>query len=310
MKDVQAFIIGSGPAGLTAGMYTAYAGLSTVVIERRAWGGKMTLTDVIDNYPGFEEGITGPELSDRMHRQAMRFGAQIEFGEVTGVQKSGDGGFSITSTAGDFKAESVLLAMGSDARKIGCPGEDEFSAKGVSYCAICDGHFFKGKNVAVAGGGDSAAEEALYLTKFADHVHVIHRRDKLRAGPALTEDVMKNEKITVQWNSTIQSITGDTVVKSIVLEDSRDGSVRDLAVDGVFVAIGHISNAELVRDLVELDDDGFILTGQIMETNIPGMFAAGDIRSVSVRQVGSAVGDGTVAGVEMERYVSSRARTL
>mgnify|MGYP000512739087 CR=1 FL=1 len=295
-------IIGAGPAGLSAGLYCARAKLSTVIIEKMYPGGQAALTHKIENYPGFTEGINGAELTENMKKQAEKFGANIINGEVQGIEKQGDK-FLINLKNETLEASSVILAMGAQARKLGIEDEERFVGKGISYCATCDGAFYVGSPVAMVGGGDTAIEEALFLTRFASKIYVIHRRDQLRATKILQERSFKNEKIEFIWNSIVKGIKGDPMVQEVLLEDVKTGEQRTLSVDGLFVAIGWEPNTGIVKDLLKLDDQGYIITDENMQTDIPGLFAAGDVRKKPLRQVVTAVADGAIAAVSAEKYL-------
>src|SRR6056300_374927 len=291
-------IIGSGPAGYTAGIYAGRANLQPVLFEGLESGGQLMLTTDVENYPGFVDGIMGPELMQVFKGQAERFGTEIKTENI-------DGGFKLTSSKGEYEFKSVIIASGASARWLGVEGEKELQGYGVSACATCDGFFFKEKEVAVVGGGDSAMEEALFLTKFATKVYVIHRRDEFRASQIMQDRVLNHEKIEVVWNSTVEKIVGDGAVSSIILKNIVDDSESELNLDGVFVAIGHDPNVEFLNNFVELDEKGYIKTGFTTDTStsVPGVFAAGDVADSIYRQAITAAGTGCQAAIDSERWL-------
>lgn len=297
-------VIGAGPAGLTAALYAARARLSTVVVEKMFPGGQAALTDIIENYPGFTEGISGIQLADAMKRQAERFGAEFTNGDVERIEKNDDL-FTVFLKGESIKAKTVILAAGAQPRKLGVKGEKEFTGRGISYCATCDGAFYKDKPIAVVGGGDTAIQEALYLTRFASEIYVIHRRDQLRATKVLQERAFKNEKIKFVWDLVVKEIKGEGTVDEVVVENVKTGKLDSLRVDGIFIAIGHIPNTDFVKDLVQLNEQGYVITDAYMATNVPGIFAAGDMRQKDLRQVVTAVSDGAIAAVEAGKYLES-----
>lgn len=297
-------VIGAGPAGLTAALYAARARLSTVVVEKMFPGGQAALTDIIENYPGFTEGISGIQLADAMKRQAERFGAEFTNGDVERIEKNDDL-FTVFLKGESIKAKTVILAAGAQPRKLGVKGEKEFTGRGISYCATCDGAFYKDKPIAVVGGGDTAIQEALYLTRFASEIYVIHRRNQLRATKVLQERAFKNEKIKFVWDSVVKEIKGEGTVDEVVVENVKTGKLDSLRVDGIFIAIGHIPNTDFVKDLVQLNEQGYVITDAYMATNVPGIFAAGDMRQKDLRQVVTAVSDGAIAAVEAGKYLES-----
>ena len=302
MEIYDVLIIGGGPAGLAAGIYAARADLKTALLERAMPGGLAASTDNIENYPGFPEGIGGPELSTQMLTQAQRFGMEIKFSTVESLQKTNDI-FTVVTDDGEIKAKAVIIATGAKPRMPGYRGEHEFHGRGVSYCATCDGAFFRDKVVAVVGGGDSAVEEAIFLTKFARKVYIIHRRGELRATKYVQQKAMENGKIEFVWHSVVEEIKGDATVTEVDVKDVRTGDIKSLAVGGVFIYIGHDPSVELVKELVQLDDKGYIITDDDLQTSTPGLFAAGDVRRKLLRQVVTAVADGAVAAVAAEKYL-------
>ncbi|MBO8168610.1 MAG: thioredoxin-disulfide reductase [Thermoanaerobacteraceae bacterium] len=295
-------IIGGGPAGLTAALYGARGGLKTLVLESTMPGGQAALTDIIANYPGFPEGISGPELMNKFHQQAVKHGAEFKMKEVTGLEDRGEIKI-VKAGEEEIEARSVIIATGAKARKLGVPGEEKFQGRGVSYCATCDGAFFKDKRVAVVGGGDSAVEEALFLTKYASEVVIIHRRDQLRAVKALQDKAFANEKIDFLWNSTVEEIKGNGKVEQVAVKDVNTGEVKDHQFDGVFIFIGTVPNTEFLQGVVELNDKNYVVANDFLQTSVPGIFVAGDVREKFLRQVSTAVGDGAHAAMAAERYL-------
>ncbi len=302
MYDVA--IIGGGPAGLTAALYTARSGRKTVIIEKSMPGGQAALTSWIENFPGYPEGVSGQELMMNFYDQASKFGAEMITEEVIEADFKNDVKV-IKTENGIVKALSVIIATGAQPRKLGVEGEETFQGRGVSYCATCDGAFFKDKKVAVIGGGDSAVEEAIFLTKFASQVCIIHRRDELRATKILQERAVENPKISFIWNSVVESIKGFKGVESVILKDVRTNNTREVSFDGVFVFIGTVPNTGWIKGL-DLNAEGYIQTDDFLKTNIPGVFAAGDVREKFFRQVATAVGDGATAAMAVERYLGER----
>ncbi|OBC15503.1 thioredoxin-disulfide reductase [Mycobacterium sp. 852013-50091_SCH5140682] len=297
-------IIGSGPAGYTAAVYAARAQLKPLVFEGTQFGGALMTTTEVENYPGFREGITGPELMDQMREQALRFGADLRMEDVDAVDLSGP---VKTVTVGDetHQARSVILAMGAAARHLGVPGEEALTGMGVSTCATCDGFFFRDEDIVVVGGGDSAMEEATFLTRFARSVTLIHRRDEFRASKIMLERARANEKITFLTNTEITEIEGSPKVTGVRLRDTVTGEESKLAVTGVFVAIGHDPRSELVRGQIDLDDEGYVLTvGRTTATSVDGVFAAGDLVDHTYRQAITAAGSGCSAAIDTERWLA------
>lgn len=300
MEDV--IIIGAGPAGLTAGLYAARARLKTVLLERLAPGGQILTTDWVENYPGFPEGISGFELVDRMKRQSEKFGLVIQSQDVSRLELDQEKKILVTDK-GNLESKALILACGATPRRLGIEGETLLTGKGVSYCATCDGPFYRDQEVAVIGGGDTAVEEALFLTRFASRVYLIHRRDELRATKLLQERVQAEGKIKIIWDTIPTQITGEIGVDGINLKNVKTGEESRLPVQGVFVFVGFSPNNGPVKDLLKLDERGFVVTNNHMETSIPGVFAAGDIRSKLLRQVSTAVGDAAMAAFAAERYL-------
>ena len=308
MKEaLDLVILGGGPAGMTAGMYAARARLETKVIEKLSPGGQILTTDWVDNYPGFPEGVSGFELVDRMRKQAERFGLRFSTGEVTGLSREDDH-IRITLFEGEILSKALIIATGSQPIKLGVPGEDRMIGKGVSFCATCDGPFYRNVEVAVVGGGDTAVEEALYLTRFATKVHLFHRRDQLRAAGVLREKIVADPKVEIHWSSVLTMIVPDDrgMVKGIVYRDLRGGRETSMDLEGVFMFVGQRPVTEFARGFVELSNDAFIVTDSEMATSQPGVWAAGDVRVKLLRQVSTAVGDGATAGYAAEKYIEEK----
>jgi len=304
-REYEVVIIGGGPAGLTAGIYAARARLKSLLVEKGAAGGWIINAGVVENYPGFPDGVNGLELADAMQRQAVKFGLEMLTAEVNGIGLKGEQKILKTSE-GDITARAVIVAGGSDRVKLGVPGEEEFTGRGVAYCAVCDGYFYRDVPVAVVGGGNAAMNEALELTKFASRVYVIHRRGELRATKILQERAFADKKIEFLWETVVEAIEGQDKVKRLRLKNVKTGKKSSLDISGVFVAVGFRPNTGYLKNMVALEDNGTIITNEKMETNVPGILAAGDIRSSSIRQVAAAVGDGAVAAVYAERYLAGK----
>jgi thioredoxin reductase (NADPH) len=299
-------VVGSGPAGYTAALYTARADLAPLVFEGTQYGGALMNTTDVENYPGFPDGIMGPELMAKVRAQAERFGAELVSDDVVSVDLTGP--VKVVRTHdGEYTADAVILAMGSAYRKLGIAREDELSGHGVSWCATCDGFFFRDLDIAVVGGGDTAMEEATFLTRFANSVTVVHRRDSLRASRIMADRAEANPKIHWAWNAAVEGIEGDGSVSGLRLRDTVTGEKRDLAVNGLFIAIGHEPRSELVKGQVELDDEGYIVTTTGTRTNLDGVFAAGDVVDHVYRQAVTAAGTGCQAALDAERYLSALA---
>jgi thioredoxin reductase (NADPH) len=301
-KIYDVIIIGGGPAGLSAAIYTARSGRSTLVIEKGAIGGQAINTSLVENYPGYES-IGGIELTQAMYRQTKKFGIEESYGEVTSLEIKGDVKIVKTSQ-GDFAGKVVIIAAGLERQKLGVPGEKELTGRGVSYCATCDGAFFRDLKVAVVGGGNAAITEALELTRFASNVTVIHRRNELRADKILRDKAFKEPKLNFLWDSVVEKIIGDSAVTKMIVRNIKNGEKTALEISGVFIAVGFIPNTGYLKGVVKMDRAGSVVTNQLMETEVPGVFAAGDIRSGSIRQLIAAAGDGAVAAVTAEKYLS------
>ncbi|MBI2700023.1 MULTISPECIES: thioredoxin-disulfide reductase [Mycobacterium] len=298
-------VIGSGPAGYTAALYTARAQLKPLVFEGVSFGGALMTTTEVENYPGFRDGITGPELMDQMREQALRFGADLRMEDVESVSLDGPVKSVVTADGETFRARAVILAMGAAARYLQVPGEQELLGRGVSSCATCDGFFFRDQDIAVIGGGDSAMEEATFLTRFARSVTLVHRREEFRASKIMLNRAETNEKITILTNKAVLGVDGDTSVTGLRLRDTVTGEETTLPVTGVFVAIGHEPRSALVRDAVELDPDGYVLVqGRTTSTSLEGVFAAGDLVDRTYRQAITAAGSGCAAAIDAERWLA------
>jgi thioredoxin reductase (NADPH) len=301
----KVIIIGSGPAGYTAGLYTGRAQLRPLVFEGSQFGGALMTTTEVENYPGFPNGILGPALMADIRAQTERFGAELVTDDVTSVDLTGPLK-KVRTLSSEYTADAVILAMGSAYRRLGLVREDELSGHGVSWCATCDGFFFRGHHIVVVGGGDTAMEEANFLTRFADSVTVVHRRDSLRASKIMAERAMSNPKIDWAWNSEVAEIHGDNKVSGLTLRDTVTGDTREIGATGLFIAVGHDPRSELVKGQVELDDEGYILTeGKSTRTNLAGVFAAGDVVDHVYRQAVTAAGTGCQAALDAERYLAA-----
>ena len=302
MYDV--IIIGGGPAGLTAGLYTSRARLKSLLIEKGFTGGQVMTTEWIENYPGFEDGISGAELSQKMERQATKFGLEIMQGSVTGVSLNGKTRKVILEDGTEHEAKSVILATGSNPRPLKIKGEEEFRGRGVSYCATCDGAFFRDSELAVIGGGDSAVEEGIFLTKFAKTVYIVHRRDELRATKVVQERAFENPKIKMVWDSVPEEIIGDaTGVTTLKIKNVKTGEMSELNVQGVFIYIGYDPNIDPVKDIISVNDNNYVVADENMATTGNGIFVAGDVRSKPLKQIATAVGDGATAAISAEKYI-------
>ena len=301
-KIYDVMIIGGGGAGLTAALYTSRANLSTVLFEKLVSGGQIASTDLVENYPGFVEGVLGAEISQNMEAQAVRYGTQMVYEEVKSLSKKRDF-FEAVSTEASYAARTVILAMGASFRMIGVPNEKELTGKGVSYCATCDGAFFKGKRIIAVGGGDSALQEGIFLTRFAERVTIVHRRDKLRASPILQERAKMNPSISFIWDSVIEKIEGEKKVEAVLLRNVKTGETQRFPTDGVFIFIGHDPNSGLAKGFVALDEAGYIVTDNSLATSVPGVFAAGEVRKGAVRQLVTACGEGCTAALAAQAFL-------
>ena len=301
----KVIIIGSGPAGLTAAVYAARANLEPLVFEGSQPGGQLTITTDVENFPGFPDGIMGPELMDHMRKQAVRFGATCEYKTVTKTDFS-DNPFKIWVNDDEYTADTIIISTGASARLLGLDSEKELMGYGVSACATCDGFFFKEKEVLVVGGGDSAAEEAIFLTKFASKVTIVHRRDEFRASKIMADRVLNNEKIDIMWNSAVEDIHGakDTGVTGVKIKDTISGDLRDVSCDGIFMAIGHVPNTNIFKGQIDLDEKGYITTQpDTTNTNVSGVFACGDVQDQIYRQAITAAGTGCMSAIDAERWL-------
>jgi thioredoxin reductase (NADPH) len=298
----KVIVIGSGPAGLSAALYAARAELEPVVLTGMTMGGQASVTHLIENYPGFPDGLPGPELGDLFKAQAERFGAKIVFDTATEVDFS-EKPYKVKTFAGEYTADVVIITTGATPRHLEVSGETEYTGKGVSYCGTCDGFFFKEKDVVVVGGGDSAIEEGLFLTRFADSVTVVHRRDELRASPILQSRAFENEKVKFVWDTVVNSIEGEDAVTHVELENKKTGEKSDFETDGVFIFIGHTPNTELFDGQLDMDENGYLVVNNHMETNIPGVYAAGEVADPHFRQVITSAGMGAAAAIQATRYL-------
>jgi len=301
--NYEVIIIGGGPAGLTAGLYASRARLNSLLIEKGLVGGQIVNAERVENYPGFPEGITGFELGQLMHQQATKYGLKTVIAEATGIELEA-GQKVVKTTKGNFIAKAVIIASGSERYKLGIPGENEFTGKGVSYCATCDAAFFKEQPVVVVGGGDAAITEALHLAKFASRVIVVHRRNQLRASRILQEKALAEPKIELLWNTIVEEIEGKNSVKRLKLRQVITGEKSTLEIAGIFISIGLKPNTDYLKGILPLDATGHITTDDRMETEIPGIFAAGDIRHHSARQAITAAGDGATAAIYAEKFIT------
>lgn len=302
----EVVIIGSGPAGLTAALYAARANLNPVVITGNELGGQIATTNDVENYPGFPEGLTGPEMTEKFREQAEKFGTRLEYDEVVEVDFSGPPHRIITHSK-EYEAKAVIVATGAAPKKLGVPGEKEYVGHGVSYCATCDGFFFRDKEIIVVGGGDSAVEEGLFLTKFGKRVRVVHRRDELRAGPLLQDRALKNEKMEFVWDTVVTAIRSDNgKVSHVEIENTQTGETGTMDADGVFIYIGHYPNSDLFEGILDMDDHGYLIVDKYMRTNIEGVFAGGEIADPIYRQAVTSAGDGCRAAMQVEKYLAEK----
>jgi thioredoxin reductase (NADPH) len=307
MEKEKVIIIGSGPAGLTAALYTARATLNPLVIAGNQVGGQISITAEVENYPGFPEpDLTGPELVEKMQSQAERFGARLVYDEVVEVDFTKGSPFYIKTHGNEYEAEAVIVTAGASPKRLGVPGEEELIGRGVSFCATCDGFFFRGKDVVVVGGGDSALEEGIFLTKFAERVRIIHRRDELRAGPHLQKRAFANEKIDFVWDTTVEEISGNGMVNGILTENLKTGEKKQLDTQGVFIYIGHYPNSKFLEGQLVMDEHGYVIADERMRTSVEGIFAAGEIQDPVFRQIATSVGQGCAAAMTCEKWLSER----
>ncbi|MBC8332056.1 MAG: thioredoxin-disulfide reductase [Anaerolineae bacterium] len=304
-KIHKMLIIGSGPAGLAGALYASRANLEPVIFTGMQLGGQVSTTHIVENYPGFPEGIGGPELVEAFQKQAERFGTRVEFDQVTDIDFS-QRPFKVTTYSGEYYAETLLLSTGANPRHLEIPGEVEFTGRGVSYCATCDGHFFQEKNVIVVGGGDSALEEGLFLTRFAKTVTIVHRRDELRAGKLLQERAFNNPKVSFIWDSALTEIVGEGIVQSVKVKNLKTGEENEMPTEGVFIFIGHIPNTELYIGKLEMDDQGYVVVDKYMQTSIPGVYAAGEVADSHFRQVITSAGMGAAAAMQAIHYLENQ----
>lgn len=306
MEKEKVIVIGSGPAGLTAAMYAARARLEPLVISGSQLGGQISITYEVENYPGFPEGVAGPELVELMQKQAERFGARLIVDEVSQVTLTEGSPFTVKTFSKEYQADSVVIATGASPNRLGIPGEDSLIGRGVSFCATCDGFFFRDKDVVVVGGGDSAMEEGLFLTRFANKVRVIHRRRELRAGETLKRRAIENEKMSFIWDTVVEEIIGNGKVEAIRTRNVKSDATEELKTDGVFIFIGHFPNTDLFKGQLEMDPLGYLVADERAMTNVPGVFAAGEVQDSIYRQVATSVGQGAMAGMMVERWLVER----
>ena len=305
--DVDVAVVGGGPAGLTAAIYAGRGQLDTVVLEKGLPGGQIAQTEEVENYPGFDESISGPELSQRMVRQAEKFGARIVMEDVQGIEVASPRGFHVRGYEANYRARTVIIATGANPRQLGVPGEEEFYGRGVSTCATCDGFFYRGKDVVVVGGGDAAVEEGMFLTKFADKVTVVHRRDELRANRAAQERAFANPKMHWVWDTVVVEVLGEEgQVRGVRTHNLKTGDRAVVPADGMFIYIGHIPNTEYLKGVVDLRPSGYIDVRDEVYTSVPGIFAAGDVSDEIYRQLGTSVGAGTRAAMAAERWLAEQ----
>lgn len=301
-KEYDVVIIGAGPGGMTAALYASRANLKVLMLDRGAYGGQMNNTAAVENYPGFKS-ILGPDLAEEMYQSATQFGAEYAYGTVTAVKLDGTDRIIVTDD-GEYRAKAVIVATGSENRKLGVPGEEKYSGRGVSYCAVCDGAFFRDRDVTVIGGGDSAVEESIYLTQMVKHVNIVHRRDQLRAQKVAQERAFKNDKIDFTWNSNVIAINGDDQkVTSVTVKNNQTGAEEEVPTAGVFIYVGNVPMTAPFKDLGITDEHGWMVTDNRMRTKVPGIFAIGDVRQHQLQQITTAVGDGGIAGQEVFSYL-------
>jgi thioredoxin reductase (NADPH) len=306
MQKEKVIIIGSGPAGLTAALYMARADTNPLVISGNQLGGQISITNEVENYPGFPEGTTGPELVDLMQKHAEHFGARVVIDEVTEVDFTQGSPFNVKTHGEQYEADSVIVTVGASPKRLGIPGEEELIGRGVSFCATCDGFFFRDKEVLVVGGGDSAMEEGIFLTKFAKRVRVVHRRDELRAGETLKKRAFANDKIEFVWDTVIDEISGNGKVEKVIARNVKSDEIEELETDGVFIFIGHYPNSDIFKGQLEMDEAGYLITDDRKMTSVPGVFAAGEIQDPVFRQISTSVGQGAAAAMMAERWLEEQ----
>jgi len=304
MQEENLIIIGSGPAGLTAALYAARANLNPLLITGNELGGQIAITNEVENYPGFDS-ILGPDLTDKMKTQAEKFGTRIEYSYVTEVDFTKGSPFLVKTYTTEYQAKAVIITTGASAKRLGVPGEEEFIGRGVSYCATCDGFFFKGKDVMVIGGGDSALQEGLFLTKYATQVRIVHRRDSLRAGEFLKDRARENEKIKFVWDTALEEIKGNGAVQEVIAKNLKTGQVETLKTDGVFVFVGHFPNTDIFKGQLAMDEQNFLITDKNMQTSVEGVFAAGEVQDPIFKQAISSAGQGCQAAIAAERWLAA-----
>lgn len=305
MTEENLIILGSGPAGLTAALYAARANLNPLLITGNEFGGQIAITSEVENYPGFDS-ILGPDLTEKMKAQAEKFGTRFAYDLVTEVELTKGPPFNLKTYSAEYRAKAVIIAMGASARRLGIPGEDEYVGHGVSYCATCDGFFFRDKEVIVVGGGDSALQEGLFLTKYASRVRIVHRRDQLRAGELLKARARANEKISFVWDTALETIKGNGVVQEVVAKNLKTGQTESLKTDGVFVFVGHFPNTQLFEGQLAMDEQKFLITDKYRQTSVPGVFAAGEVQDPIFKQAVSSAGHGCEAAIAAERWLAAR----
>lgn len=302
-EQYDVVIIGGGGSGMTAALYTSRANLKTALFEKLVPGGQIAVTDLVENFPGFPEGVLGPDIAQKMQAQAEKYGTQFFYDEVTAIEKKADSSFAIKTASQVYSARSVILAMGASFRMLNVPNEKELIGKGVSYCATCDGAFFKGKEVVVVGGGDSALQEGIFLTRFATKVTIVHRRDTLRASPILQDRAKSNDKIKFIWDTAVQKVLGKDKVEGLILKNLKTGAESEFKTEGLFVFVGHDPNSKLVKGVVDLNEHGYVLAKDSLATSVEGIFAAGEIRQGAVKQLVAACGEGCEAALAAQAYL-------